>query len=612
MTQTAIDTELNLYNPEVVFRDAGVLTTHDYESLIESFKQPTFYCPHCYQAYGKFFRVCFVNGQKLVKHFRHPTPTQLRPGEETSPCADTKTKESKESERHLNAKSWLKHHYEKREDVACVTVDKIFVKGSQAQDHKRKPDVLIEFVDGKKEGHEIQVSKISTESLRARTFDMRSAGVEPVWYFMYDDSKAKTIDRAQGHRVWLSNQSVKGYRIEFDKDDLMLEPKLLKDMSIKLLPSEGKLEFMAGVQPCFSIAKKKGRDARVAAMRQKIEDTIECSIFSGQGNPDITIPGWVGSKEVWEAWCQIKARYPEWWLKFDELYIYLDWGMSPEHYWLAYRNCDYVYVDPPKDEWQSCFLILDQQEAETRKQQKQKEAKIVEELRKSRIAKMKEEIEGMIEASILCEEQEDGWIDHTVYDEASISSEEICECWWQIRVRYPNWWLRLDRRYIFLEQDISAERYWHYYRNLDFVYVDPPKEEWQSCFMILDQQKAKIAAVVADIEISISAAILHGGESTCMLISEDSNMEEAIKAWCQISAKYPQWWAYATTSCNDVLFFRHSAVTSISHYVNIFFDADYYVDPPPSADWLAALNKWANEFPHSGLSKILLKSKPAA
>jgi hypothetical protein len=93
------------------------------------------------------------------------------------------------------------------------------------------------------------------------------------------------------------------------------------------------------------------KTAMVSMIKQSIKDTIEVSIFYGQGNPDIKIPDKATPEEICEAWCQIKTQYPEWWLKFDHHYICLEWGMSAEYYWRYFDLNSCIYTDPPKDEW---------------------------------------------------------------------------------------------------------------------------------------------------------------------------------------------------------------------------------------------------------------------
>lgn len=92
------------------------------------------------------------------------------------------------------------HRWGKR-FVAKTRLEEIVRHGFQAQarfevafpDIRRVADVVVEWPTGHTEVHEVQVSCIRPDEVRARTLDYRSAGADPCWWF-HDEARSTLFD----------------------------------------------------------------------------------------------------------------------------------------------------------------------------------------------------------------------------------------------------------------------------------------------------------------------------------------------------------------------------------------------------------------------------------
>jgi competence protein CoiA len=117
-------------------------------------------CPDCREP-------LFVkHGSVIVRHFSHyPESDCLSSGE---------------SVEHLIAKRTIAERLEQRRPNTIITLEEAITVNDVKR--KRVADVMVTFPNGTKEAHEIQLSPISVDDLKARTRDYESIGIEVFWW----------------------------------------------------------------------------------------------------------------------------------------------------------------------------------------------------------------------------------------------------------------------------------------------------------------------------------------------------------------------------------------------------------------------------------------------
>lgn len=129
-------------------------------------KEP-YYCPECLGKYNQWIPVKFVRSTHVRCHFGHHG--------EAGKSRKCNSKVS-ESEKHLTAKHVIARRleldYGDKLDGSPHIDDKFFYGDGEAT--KRRPDVWLQFLSGAYEVHEVQLSRIDSVELDARTRDLRS------------------------------------------------------------------------------------------------------------------------------------------------------------------------------------------------------------------------------------------------------------------------------------------------------------------------------------------------------------------------------------------------------------------------------------------------------
>lgn len=127
-------------------------------------KEP-YFCPECLGKYNQWIPVDFHRSTHVRCHFAHKRKTD-------KPCNNKVS----ESEKHLTAKRVIAkslsiQHAGKLDGSSPHIDDKFFYGDGVAS--KRRPDVWLQFAGGAYEVHEVQLSRIDSAELDARTRDLR-------------------------------------------------------------------------------------------------------------------------------------------------------------------------------------------------------------------------------------------------------------------------------------------------------------------------------------------------------------------------------------------------------------------------------------------------------
>lgn len=196
MTLSAITADFELFNPSALINSGKDRTRIVLD--MRNRQKNGLYCPHCYRSSGDLIPVNFRNTETKRPHFFH-----LHVVEDGKEC----TNYSGEGEKHDAAKTFLEQFLQKQ-GAFEVLVDKIYVVADDGR--KRKPDLLVTYELGQREGHEIQISPINSTQLEERTNDIRDAGVQRVVWYLYGKNFNKE------NRAWCCRNNVPCYHLKFD------------------------------------------------------------------------------------------------------------------------------------------------------------------------------------------------------------------------------------------------------------------------------------------------------------------------------------------------------------------------------------------------------------
>lgn len=206
-------------------------------------RQEPYYCPECLGKYNQYTPVGFVGSEVRRCHFAHNSKSIARQ------CSQSVS----ESEKHLTAKRVIAKRLEldHQGKLSEVHIDDRFFYGDGVAS-KRKPDIWLQFVGGAYEVHEVQLSRIDSAELDARTQDLRSFLRSEMMDAAISRTKSPNgfTELAAGQaasvhwymsprnlndeiRAWAADQNgVFLYRLTFDKDTCqptwLLDQKLTK------------------------------------------------------------------------------------------------------------------------------------------------------------------------------------------------------------------------------------------------------------------------------------------------------------------------------------------------------------------------------------------------
>jgi len=194
MTLTALTADKKPYNPSAQIEAYPDLRSSIVRQM-RTLSEQGLYCPHCYQRLGELIPVRFRNREDRRPHFFHVSGHNS-----TKKCGSYR----KESDLHLNAKTSIAESLKRiNQTKAEVLLEEILRDG----EIKRKPDILVKYVVGTAEAHEIQISPINSSELEARTNDLKALGCNVVVWYLYGGSWNTE------NREWLRGNGIQCYHL---------------------------------------------------------------------------------------------------------------------------------------------------------------------------------------------------------------------------------------------------------------------------------------------------------------------------------------------------------------------------------------------------------------
>jgi len=197
MTLTALSESGELCNPSAMIElNGGQEFRSDIISRMRRLsKADKLFCPHCYRRTGNLIPIRFKSSEVRRVHFFHPGK-----GGSSTKCIYR----TNESDLHLNTKTSIAEALKRANQAKAEVILEELLRDGEI---KRRPDILVKYVVGTAEAHEIQISPINSSELEARTNDLKALGCNVVVWYLYGGSWNTE------NREWLRGNGIQCYHL---------------------------------------------------------------------------------------------------------------------------------------------------------------------------------------------------------------------------------------------------------------------------------------------------------------------------------------------------------------------------------------------------------------